>query len=52
MLEYIIRCFGWSAFVVSICCVWNSQPIYDIYIYMLLMALVLLNMEFEDNGNA
>lgn len=49
MLEYIVRCFGWSAFVVSICCVWNSQPTYGIY--MLLMAFVLLNIEFEDNGN-
>ena len=49
MLEYIVRCFGWSAFVVSICCVWNSQPTYGIY--MLLMAFVLLNMEFEDRKN-
>ena len=49
MLEYIVRCFGWSAFVVSICCVWNSQPMYGIY--MLLMALILLNMKVENNGD-
>lgn len=45
MLEYIVRCFGWSAFVVSVYCVWESQPTYGIY--LLLMAFVLLNMEFE-----
>lgn len=46
MLRYIVRCFGWSAFVVSIHCVWENQPTYGIY--MLLMAFMLLNMEFED----
>ena len=45
MLEYVVRCFGWSALAVSVCCVWNSQPVYGIY--LILMALVLLNMEFE-----
>ena len=45
MLRYIVRCFGWSAFVVSICCVWKSQPTYGIY--MLLMAFILLNMELD-----
>lgn len=45
MLEYIVRCFGWGAFAVSICCIWENQPTYGIY--MLLMALVLLNMEFD-----
>lgn len=45
MLEYIVRCFGWSALACSVCCVWNSQPVYGIY--LVLMALVLLNMEFE-----
>lgn len=45
MLKYIVRCFGWSAFVYSIYCVWESQPIYGIY--MLLMAFVLLNIEFD-----
>lgn len=46
MLEYIVRCFGWSALACSVGCVWNSQPVYGIY--LVLMALVLLNMEFED----
>ena len=27
MLEYIVRCFGWSAFIVSICCVWYIYAI-------------------------
>jgi hypothetical protein len=45
MLAYIVRCFGWSAFVVSVYCVLESQPTYGIY--LLLMAFVLLNMEFE-----
>ena len=45
MLEYIVRCFGWSALATSVCCVWENQPVYGIY--LVLMALVLLNMEFE-----
>lgn len=49
MLEYIVRCFGWSALACSVVAVWESQPVYGIY--MLLMSLVLLNMEFEDNGD-
>lgn len=47
MLEYIIRCFGWSIFMYSVVAVWNNQPVYGIY--LVLIALVLLNIEFEDN---
>ncbi len=32
MLEYIIRCFGWSTFIYSVVVVWNNQPVYGIYI--------------------
>ena len=45
MLEYIVRCFDWSAFVYSVVAVWNNQFIYGIY--LVLIALVLLNMEFD-----
>ena len=47
MLKYIIRCFGWSTLIYSVVVVWNNQPTYGIY--MLLMAFILLNMEFDDD---
>ena len=49
MLEYIVRCFGWSTLVYSVVAVWNNQPVYGIY--LVLVALVLLNIEFENSGD-
>lgn len=43
MLEYIVRCFGWSTLVYSVVAVWNNQPVYGIY--LVLVAFVLLNIE-------
>ena len=43
MLEYIIRCFEYSALGCSIMCIWGDQPIYGVW--LTLMAIALMHIE-------
>lgn len=50
LIEELVGYLGWTSLILSVVCVFMGQPVYGIY--GVVLALVLLNMEFKDEqGN-
>lgn len=46
LIEELIGYLGWTSLILSVVCVFMGQPVYGIY--GVVLALVLLNIEFKD----